>query len=196
MPSKTQMRDERLVESFVASFEKLADLTGYDWIDPVISQLAVGDCDQYGRRHWRPKGVITNKELLEPIYSQLPRPFPPLFQRLVLSFRWAEVDIQLCQLLANPPGPDLSGLVQEMSRDRTFWKYLRAGGYIQFGTGPGGDSDPVCFDTSSRKSNGDCKIVKIDHEQILCYDRVKVVAEVAPSFRELMLRAIDKANQT
>ena len=36
--------------------------------------------------------------------------------------------------------------------------------------------------------------MKIDHEQILCHDRVKVVAELAPTFRQLVLDTIDKAN--
>jgi hypothetical protein len=37
------------------------------------------------------------------------------------------------------------------------------------------------------------EVVKIDHEQILCNNRVKVVAELAPSFELLMLHTINKA---
>ena len=191
------MRDERLVECFVASFEKLDHMTVLSKeSDPVAWQLAVGNGDRYGHKSWRPKRVGTSRALVEPIYCQLPGPFPPLFERMVLSFRWAEVDIQVCQLLANPPGTDLSGLLKVMSKDRTLWKFLRESGYIQFGRGSGGDYDPVCFDVSSWKNSLDYKVVKIDHEEILCHDRVKVVAELAPSFRDLMLRTIDKANQT
>ena len=56
------------------------------------------------------------------------------------------------------------------------------------------DYDPVCFDISSRKKNKDCRIVKIDREQILRNDRVKVIAEIAPSFEYLMVRTIEQAN--
>jgi hypothetical protein len=42
----------------------------------------------------------------------------------------------------------------------------------------------------SRKQGGDCRIVKIDHEQILCNYRVKIVSELAPSFYELVLQTI------
>ena len=35
----------------------------------------------------------------------------------------------------------------------------------------------------------------IDHERILCKERVRIVAELAPSFEELMLRTIDKAKR-
>jgi len=114
----------------------------------------------------------------------------------VLSYRWAEVDLHSHRLLANPPGPGLGALLAQMSQDSIMWKRLLEAGYIQFGKGPDIDYDPICFDVSSRKKNKDCRIVKIDHEQILSNDRVKIVAELAPSFEQLMLRTIDKANQS
>ena len=56
------------------------------------------------------------------------------------------------------------------------------------------DYDPVCFDIRSRTKSKDYRIVKIDHEEILCNHRVKVVAELAPSFERLMLQTIERAN--
>jgi hypothetical protein len=196
MPSKTQASDELLVERFVASFEKLDEMAACENLDPIAWQLAIGDRNQYGSKRWRPIKVETEISSLEPIYSKLPARFPRLFERLVLSYRWAEVDLQSYRLLANPPGPGLGGLLQQMSKTPTLWKCLLEAGYIQFGKGPDIDYDPVCFDISSRTKNGDCKIVKIDHEEILCNDRVKVVAELAPSFEQLMLRTIDEADHT
>ena len=58
------------------------------------------------------------------------------------------------------------------------------------------DYDPVCFDIKSRKLGGDCRIVKIDHEEILCNYRVKVVSELAPSFYQLVQQTIELANRT
>jgi hypothetical protein len=196
MPSKTQASDELLVERFVASFEKLDEMLVFEEEDPITLQLAIGEPDQYDFRHWRPIKVNTEVSALEPIYSKLPARFPRLFERLVLSYRWAEVDLQSYRLLANPPGPGLGGLLHEISQAPTLWRCLLEAGYIQFGKGPDVDYDPVCFDISSRTKNGDYKIVKIDHEEILCNDRVKVVAELAPSFEQLMLRTIDEASHT
>jgi hypothetical protein len=196
MPSNDTTEDELLVERFIASFEKLDELIADEVSDPIAWQLAIGDRDQYGCRRWRPIKVSTELSLLEPIYSKLPARFPPLFERLVLSYRWAEVDLRSHRLLANPPGPGLGALLTQMSKDSILWKCLLEAGYIQFAKGPDIDYDPICFDISSRKKNEDCKIVKIDHEQILCNDRVKIVAELAPSFEQLMLRTIDKANQS
>lgn len=36
-------------------------------------------------------------------------------------------------------------------------------------------------------------VVKIDHEEILCNNRIKVVGELAKGFRELVQQTIEKA---
>jgi hypothetical protein len=171
MPSGRIAREDLLVERFIASFVKLDEMIANQVLDPVAWQLAIGDPDRFGNRRWRPIKVSSEFSWLEPIYSRLPARFPPLYERLVLSYRWDEVDLQSYRLLANPPGPDLSALLQQMSKDSFLWKHLLEAKFIQFGRGPDVDYDPVCFDLSSRKKNRDCRIVKIDHEQILCHER-------------------------
>jgi hypothetical protein len=58
------------------------------------------------------------------------------------------------------------------------------------------DYDPVCFDLKSRKKNREFSIVKLDHEEILCNERIKVVAELAPTFEQLVKTTIEVANRT
>jgi hypothetical protein len=77
-----------------------------------------------------------------------------------------------------------------MMCDPGLWNALIPAGFIQFGKGPDVDYDPVCFDIRAR--TGDCRIVKIDHEEILCNNRIKVVAELAPSFEKLVLTTIEQ----
>jgi hypothetical protein len=127
---------------------------------------------------------------------RLPVRLPPLFELLLLSYRWAEVDISLCTLIANPPGPDLSGFLKKISGEQVLWRGLTTAGYTQFGRAAGGNYDPVCFDWRSRKKTRDCKIVRIDHEEILCNDRVRVLCEIAPSFEELILKTIAEAEKS
>jgi hypothetical protein len=193
--SRSSAEGERLVDSFVTSFERLNDLTVYG-TDLVAEQLAVGDPDQIGFRHWRPVKVSTDRSLLDRIYKELPARFPPLFELLLLSYRWAEVDLGPFRLIANPPGNDLGGFLKQMSQDRGLWECLVPAGHMQFGKGPDNDYDPVCFDIQSRKKNSDCRIVKIDHEEILCNYRVKIVSVLAPSFEQLMLRTIEQVKQS
>lgn len=189
------LKHEELIAQFVASFEKLDDMIFFPHLDPIAAQLAVREPDELGYTHWRPVRVTPEPEQLEPIYAKLPARFPPVFEQLVLSYRWDEVDLGLFRLLPNPPGPDLKGFLQEMSRDPAIWKALLPAGFMQFGKGADINYDPVRFDISSRKRNREFKIMRIDHEEILCNDRVKVVEELAPTFRDLVLRTIDSAKR-
>lgn len=191
MPSIRQ-QESSLIERFISTFEILDHMTAWD-TDPVAAALAMGPPDQYGRKHWKPVRIETHARHLEPLYSKLPGRFPHLFESLVLTYRWTEVDLESYRLLPNPPGEDLGGLFATMSRDPFMWKCLIEAGYIRFAMGPDIDYDPVCFDIGARKKNRDYPIVKIDHEEILCNNRVKVVTELAPSFQQLVQNTIELA---
>ncbi len=189
------MNEEELLEKYVATFPNLSEMLAHETLFPIAWQLAVGDDDQYGYKRWRPIKVETSPSMLEGIYAKLPARFPKLFERMVLSYRWAEVEIGTYRLLANPPGPNLNGLLSQISKAPGIWEALLLAGFMQFGMGPDMDFDPVCFDIKTRKQGGDFRIVKIDHEEILCNNRVKVVAELAPSFYQLVLQTIEMASK-
>jgi hypothetical protein len=184
---------EALLEEFVATFPKFDDMLAMDSTDEAEWQLAIGDSDQYGCKRWRPLKTAIDPKFLEPIYSKLPARFPPLYERLVLSYRWAEVDLGSYRLRANSPGPDLSGLWNEISADEFLFQTLIRSGYIPFGKGPDVDYDPVCFDLTVREKNREYPIVKIDHEEILCRSRIKVVSELAKTFEALVVQTIERA---
>lgn len=128
----------------------------------------------------------TDSSKLEPLYAKLPARFPPLYEQLVLTYRWAEVDLGSYRLCGNPPGPDLLGLFRKMQYDRIIFAFLLKSGFIPFGKGPDMDYDPVCFDLTHRKKNRECEVVKLDHEEILCNERIKAVARLAPTFEALV----------
>jgi hypothetical protein len=191
------MKDQdALLEQFVGSFEKLDDLSTSKEIDPIAWDLGVEEADEYGHRNWRPVKTSTDRSSLETLYAVLPGRFPPLFETLVLSFRWAEVDLQSFRLLANPPGTDLAGLFEQISGDPGLYESLIPAGYVQFGRGPDLDYDPVCFDIKRRTNNRDYPVVKIDHEEILCNYLIKVVGEIAPTFEELVRDTIRRGSSS
>lgn len=185
--------DSELIDTFVGTFEKLDDLPTAFELDPVAWQLAGGDFDEYGFKQWRPVRVSTEHSCLEALYAKLPARFPPLYERLVLSYRWAEIDLGLFRLLANPPGSSLAGLGEEFSRHQAMQEILFQNKCLQFGKGSDLNYDAVCFDWGRRLNDGDCPVIQIDHEEILCNYRFKKVAELAPSFRELMKLVIASA---
>ena len=189
------MNDEELLETYVATFPKFDEMLADEFSPPAAIQLAVGSVDQDDERLWKPIRVDTPESHLQEVYAELPGKFPRLFERLLLSYRWAEVDLDIYRLVANPPGHDLNGFFQQMTSDPYLWDALLPAGFLQFGKGPDLDYDPVCFDIKTRKQGGDCRIVKIDHEEILCNNRVKVVAELAPSFYQLVVQTIELAEK-
>ena len=158
------------------------------WAETLVAAFSVEEWDMYGAEGWQPFPCTTDFASLERIYAVLPAVFPPLYEYLVLSYRWPVVELLGLRLLANPPGPGLEGLLAEIRRDKGLWEALTSEGYIQFARPGTGDYDPICFDTRRRQKDRDCPIVQIDHEEILCNGRIRVVAELAESFRELIDR--------
>lgn len=190
------MPERDLLEQFVATFETFDDMSTSREHEPMAWELKVVEPDQYGWFQWRPARISTDPRLLDLLYARLPARFPPMYEQLVLSYRWAKVDLDTFTLLANPPGADLSGLLTEIEKDKGLTESLIPAGYIKFGKGPDLDYDPVCFDIKSRTKGKDYRIVKLDHEEILCNYRVKVVAELAPSFQQLVRQTIERAHSS
>ena len=195
MTSPADLRQDVLLAHYVASFEKLEELRAFPNTNPIAKTFAVSELDEWGQIAWRPRRLETKADFLDSLYAKLPAKFPPLFERLLLTFRWAEVDLKTYTLLANPLGPDLQGFFAEISRDPGLWKALVPAGYLRFAKGSDMDYDPVCFDMNSRRKGGEMRVVKIDHEEILCNCRIKVVSELAPSFEALTQNTIDLANR-
>lgn len=188
-----ETNDKQLLSDFVAAFGKFDDLSSSHEIDPIAFELSLGDFDEYGFKQWHPIHYPTDRAHLDALYEVLPARFPPLYEQLVLSYRWAEVDLKQYRLLANAPGTNLSKLLKEIFSHNALLDELSPMGYLQFGKGADLNYDPVCFDFKHRLGDGDCRIVRIDHEEILSNHRVREVNELAPSFRQLVLLTIDEA---
>lgn len=135
----------------------------------------------------------TEPVTLETIYSILPAKFPRLYEQLVLSYRWERSDLGLVTLLANPVGPDLTGLQNEILRDKKLSQVCLNNGFIQFGFTASGVYDPVCFDTKGAKRT-DYGIVSLAHENLLCNERIKITSKLANSFDDFVI-AVIKAKQ-
>jgi len=180
------MTDESLLKRFVATFGAFDDLSanrafvGRGNIEPLL----LGQWDEWGFADWKPIAERTPREALQEVYRVVHGRFPPLYEDLVLSYRWYRVDVGPVQLLSSLP-PNLDGLVEAITNDNKLFTTLSRGGFVQFGKGSDVDYDPVCFDSSNLR-DGDCRIVKFDHEEILMNDRLVEVAELAPTFRQLV----------
>ncbi len=131
------------------------------------------------------------REALSALAVRLPTRFPPLYEQLVIAYRWPEpADLGPLALLPNPPGPDLAGLAAGIFRDPGLTDPLLAAGHLPFALA--GRGDPVCFDTTRRHPDRDAPIVRIDPEEIRGTSNVRVVAEIAPSFRQIVDELLER----
>ena len=86
-------------------------------------------------------------------------------------------------------GKNLDDFKQEIFSDKHLWPTLFENMFIQFGKGRKEDDyDPVCFNI-----NNNMAIVKLDHEEILCNKKIKIVKTLASSFAELANNTISKS---
>jgi hypothetical protein len=188
-------RHDALLADFVTAWQKLDGFRVNDSLDPIAQQFAVNKDIPSGVISWRPVREAADPAALDPLYAKLPARFPPLFERLLLTYRWPEVDLRSYRLHGNPPGSGLSGFLERITKDKFLSSFALKNGYIPFGKGGDMDYDSVCFALNARKKNCEFEVVKLDHEEILCNERIRVVASLAPSFERLVSQTIDAAAQ-
>lgn len=160
-----------ILDRFVDCF--IDDFTGPEFDGPLVI-----------RQHTEPVA-------LDGIYSRIPIKFPLLYENLILRYRWHGADFDLMRLLLNPPGQDLSGLELEMFQDPALSQECLNAGFVQMGRAADG-YDPVCFDTNRPTGKREFPIVVLDHEEILCNSRIRVISKLASSFEELVELATSK----
>lgn len=190
--------DRELIKRFVAAFEVLDDLTLSD--RAVAEEERIGDLTPLLRPpvdpgewpEWRPVGADLPASALAEFYRTIPGPLPVLYEELILSHYFAEVDLGRLRLLAHLP-PGLRSLAGEMMKDSILFDTLAPAGFVQFGKGTDYDYDPVCFDLNTRDTSDDCRIVKFDHEEIFSKGQVGRFRVLAVSFRRLVESVIDDA---
>ncbi|MCH9656548.1 MAG: hypothetical protein K0U86_14700 [Planctomycetes bacterium] len=188
------MSDKKLLQQFVDSFQRLDDdMVALDGTPlELIVKREVDEWDSWrgDLDLWEPKRIDTNPDRLEPLYSRIAGRFPVMYEQLVLSFRWLEVDLQMIRLFANPPGVNLSGLTEAIFNDPIIADVLIPAGFVPFAYAPSGNYDALCFDLNAMTSQRDCPIIQFEHESILCDLKTGERWQRWESFRDLMTEII------
>ena len=189
--------DLALLEKFVSSFEKFDELLAIEEFEPDVLGLTYGVDDASGLSKWRPARIATDPVCLRPLYERLPARFPPLYEKLLLNYRWARVELNGWRLCANPLAHGLGDLflMRQITHDPEFTGAMFSQGYMQFGMGADYNYDPVCFDTRRRRGGGDCPVVQLDHEGLILKKKAVKVREVARTFRSLIWQTIEDAER-
>lgn len=192
--------DDELIARFVATFCKLDNSQLFTQENPPPDELNAGtDPNDWNCVLWRPAKVQVESEKLNAFYYRIPAKLPPLYERLITSWRWLEVFLYRIRLFANPPGKGLAVLADNILRDPAFVLHLVINGFVPFAFDSGDNSDlhdynPVCFDTNHRNADGDCPIITFEHEAMLSFDRIGDSWIRWGSFRQLVDETIKFAN--
>ena len=96
----------------------------------------------------------------------------------------------MCSRGLKPAADDLSVAI---FIDRFIAEATLTSGYIQFARPEGGSYDPICFDARRSLSNREFPIVRLDHEDILCRERIRSVATVSDSFYRFVADLVRRA---
>jgi hypothetical protein len=64
--------------------------------------------------------------------------------------------------------------------------FLLKQGLLPFARPAGGSYDPVCFDCRNSRRKEEPAVVRVDHEETLCNDRLRVVEPIAAGFDVLL----------
>jgi hypothetical protein len=188
--------DEKLIAEFVAAFDVLDDLTVWSKDQTLPSELEAGfDDSRWAWQKWKPAKIRTSRAALDHFLSTYGIRFPELYENLLLSFRWLEVDLcGLARLFENPPGPLAEGLFAAIVEGPIHSKVLLPSGLVPFARAPD-NYDLICFDTTNRSVSRDFPLVQIDHEELLCCERILKRCQLWQTFRSFAEAVVATANQ-
>jgi hypothetical protein len=119
---------------------------------------------------------------IAPLEEKLPRPLPPSYKSLVNRYIFPAFEIDSLILLANTGQTLYHEMSMAMVHDAVTSRVLLDKGFAQFALPQSADSDPVCFDLNAANAEGECPIVRINHQDIVVSSKVRVMDKLSPSF--------------
>ena len=136
---------------------------------------------------------IENAPWVKALEAKLPQRFPISFRSLITRYAFPSFDAGGLSFFANTGGDSLEELSVAMFNDRIITDATLKAGYIQFARPESGSYDPICFDARYAVSNREFPIVQLDHEEILCRNRIYVSQRVADSFYQFAAGIVSRA---
>jgi hypothetical protein len=130
---------------------------------------------------------------IDGLEARLPKRLPASFRSLVTRYTFAAFDIGGLSFFANRGVDSDDELSVAVFNDQFIADATLKAGYIQFARPQGGSYDPICFDARRSVSNREFPIVQLDHEDILCRERIRSVAMVSPSFYRFVADLVGRA---
>jgi hypothetical protein len=136
---------------------------------------------------------IENAPWIIELEAKLPKPFPVSFRSFVSRYSFSAFEAGALSFFANLGDSSDEELSAAIFKDRFIADVTLKAGYIQFARHAGGSYDPVCFDANRSLKNREFPIVRLDHEEILCRDRIRVSEMLSDSFIRYVADVVGRA---
>lgn len=183
MKRKTALKVDALIDRFVDTINRLPREPGDD---DEIPPSVRGRANEWGDFDWQIK-PWSGIDWIEPVEEKLGRILPPSYRSLVTRYAFPAFEAGPVQLSGNTPEGVYFEFRERLFADPKFVEILLPAGYVPFGNPCFYNYDPLCFDTVRERGSGrECPIVRVDHEEVLCFDRIEVVKQVGPSFERFV----------
>jgi len=125
---------------------------------------------------------IESASWIDALETKLPKRFPVSYRSLVTRYAFPAFDAGGIHFFANSGNPSLDELTVAIFSDLNIADVTRQAGYIQFARPEGGSYDPICFDARRFAKNREYPIVRVNHEDILCRNKVGSPTKISDSF--------------
>lgn len=133
-----------------------------------------------------------NTARLESLEGKLPNRLPQSFGSLLSRYSFPAFDVAGISLFGWERA-STAYIEEAAAAQDSLSELLIPAGYVQIGQPDTGSYDAICFDLNQKCQNRECRIVQVDHEEILCNWRVRVSGELWPSFTKLVEGVISSA---
>jgi len=122
----------------------------------------------------------------ERIISIFPASYPPSFMSLISRYDFDEFTAGNLTFFANRGDSGPNDLANAIVRDQYLLTTTRANGFLHFARPADGSYDPICFDIRAGRRDREFPVVRLEHEEILQSERIRIVALLYLSFLEFM----------
>jgi hypothetical protein len=125
---------------------------------------------------------ISEEPWITQLEQRLPKRLPVSFRSLVTRYAFPPLQVGELSLFGNMGTDDVEEMSNAIFQHPIIAEGTLRAGYIQFARPATGNYDPICFDARRTATNREFPIVRLDHEELLCHDRIHVSEKVAESF--------------
>ena len=134
----------------------------------------------------------THIDWIDRVMAALPAKYPPSFISFISRYVFDEFTAGDLRFFSNHGYRESDDLCNAILRDPIIFKTTTVNGFLHFARSEDGSYDPVCFDIRAGKKSKEYPIVRLDHEAILQFERIKIVDTLCSSLLDFMEEYIQK----